>query len=348
MDQTFNVEAFISRIGKRLVGQFDDARAATSPATVGAAMEQPVRAQMEQILPRGIKVGSGFVIDSQGGTSRQTDLVLYERDICPVFSINNTPETTYYPCEGVIAVGEVKSTLDSQSLEDAFKKIESVKKLKRHQVYHPVPVSTGQRPLFTRGYGTIQGDSMLTATEGDETPETAQIFGFVVAGDLRIKPETLCASFRKLARETGDQLCPNMVVILNGGLVNWGNLTKGKVREPKWSEDKKPYVLSETTKDNLTVEPTWSAQKANSLRYIQEEEPFRILIHWLSGIYHEGKTSDARAFEEYITRKESPNIPGPLVFPKGDSTIEVLLQNLGPLRKQVPQCDSPATGSSEP
>ena len=57
MDQTFNVEAFISRIGKRLVGQFDDARAATSPATVGAAMEQPVRAQMEQILPRGIEVG---------------------------------------------------------------------------------------------------------------------------------------------------------------------------------------------------------------------------------------------------------------------------------------------------
>ena len=52
-------------------------------------------------------------------------------------------------------------------------------------------------------------------------------------------------------------------------------------------------------------------------------------------------------FEEYITRKESPNIPGPLVFPKGDSTIEVLLQNLGPLRKQVPQCDSPATGTGK-
>ena len=295
-------------------------------------MEQPVRAQMEQILPRGINVGSGFVIDSHGGTSRQADLVLYERDICPVFSINNTPETTYYPCEGVIAVGEVKSTLDSQSLKDAFKKIASVKKLKRHQVYHPVPVSSGQRPLFTRGYGTIQGDPMLTATEGDEIPETAQIFGFVLAGDLRIKPDTLSASFRELAQEIGDQLSPNMVVILNGGLVNWGNLTKERVREPKWSEDKNSYVLSETTKDNLTVEPTWSAQRANSFRYIQEEEPFRVLIHWLSGIYHEGKTSDAKAFEEYITRKESPNIPRPLVFPKGDSTMEELLQKLGALR----------------
>ena len=328
MDQTFDVEAFISRVGRRLVEQFDDARTATSPVTVAAAMEQPIRAQMEQILPRGIKIGSGFIIDSQGGTSRQTDLVLFEREICPVFSINDTPETTYYPCEGVIAVGEVKSTLDNQSLEDAFDKIASVKKLKRHQVYHPVPVSTGQRPLFTRGYGTIQADSMLTATEGDDTPETAQIFGFVVSGDLRIKPETLCTSFRELAKEIGDRLSPNMVVILSGGLVNWGNLRKERVLEPKWSDEKKSYVLSETIRDNVTVEPTWSAQNANSFRYIQEEEPFRILVHWLSGIYHEGKTSDAKAFEEYITRKESPNIPGPLVSPKGDSTVEELLRNL--------------------
>ena len=57
-------------------------------------MEQPVRKQLEQILPRGLAVGSGFVIDSYGGTSRQTDVVLYEKDICSVFSINDTPETT--------------------------------------------------------------------------------------------------------------------------------------------------------------------------------------------------------------------------------------------------------------
>ena len=337
MDHTFDVDRFITRIGRRLVEQFDDARAATSPSTVGAAMEQPVRDQLEQILPRGIKVGSGFVIDSEGETSRQTDLVLHERDICPVFSINNTPETTYYPCEGVIAVGEVKSTLEKRSLEDAFTKVASVKKLKRHQVYHPGPDSTGKRPIFTRGYGSVQGDPILTATEGDETPETAQIFGFVIVGDLRIKPDTLCASIRELSRETGDQLSPNMVVILNGGLVNWGNLTKEKVRETKWSDEKKTYMLSETTTDNVTVEPTWSAQKANCFRYIQEEDPFRVLIHWLSGIYHEGKTSDAKAFEQYMIRKESPNIPGPLVFPKGDSTIEELLQNLGTLSQANPQ-----------
>ena len=53
-------------------------------------MESPVREQLEHLIPRGIAVGSGFVIDSYGATSSQTDLVLYERDICPVFSINDT------------------------------------------------------------------------------------------------------------------------------------------------------------------------------------------------------------------------------------------------------------------
>ena len=81
MKQGFDAGDFVKRVGERLVGQFADARHATSPSTVGAAMEAPVRDQLGKILPQGIAVGSGFVIDSYGGTSRQSDVVLYERDI---------------------------------------------------------------------------------------------------------------------------------------------------------------------------------------------------------------------------------------------------------------------------
>ena len=79
MKSTFNPDAFIQGVGRRLVEEFEIARTATSPSTVGAAMEQPVRKQLEQILPRGIGVGSGFVIDTYGETSRQIDIVLYEK-----------------------------------------------------------------------------------------------------------------------------------------------------------------------------------------------------------------------------------------------------------------------------
>ena len=75
MDNAFDVDKHIARIGARLVQEFDEARAATSPTAVGDAMESPVRKQLEHLLPRGIAVGSGFVIDSYGATSSQTDLV---------------------------------------------------------------------------------------------------------------------------------------------------------------------------------------------------------------------------------------------------------------------------------
>ena len=178
MKRTFDIDAFIQRIGRRLVDEFDDARTATSPSTVGAAMEQPVRKQLEQILPRGIGVGSGFVIDTSGETSRQIDVVLYEKDICPVFSINRTPETTYYPCECVVAVGEVKSALDGSSLKDAFSKVGSVKRLKRQTINHLlVDTETGSPYPSYRNYGAMRDDSLrdISKSPGD----LAQIYGFV-------------------------------------------------------------------------------------------------------------------------------------------------------------------------
>ena len=41
MNRQFDPNAFIDRIGKRLVDQFDDARMATTPSLVGDAMEKP-------------------------------------------------------------------------------------------------------------------------------------------------------------------------------------------------------------------------------------------------------------------------------------------------------------------
>ena len=54
MDESFDSETFIRRIGERLVDEFEHAKAGTTPSTVGAAAEQPVRDQLEQVLQRGI------------------------------------------------------------------------------------------------------------------------------------------------------------------------------------------------------------------------------------------------------------------------------------------------------
>lgn len=307
MENTFDADAFIARIGKRLVAQFDEARAATSPSAVGDAMEQPVRKQLEQILPRGIGVGSGFIIDSDGGTSRQTDVVLYEKDICPVFSINNTPETTYYPCEGVIAAGEVKSILDRASLQDAFEKIASVKRLQRYEVHDFMPHPTSGKPIvLDRNYNSLHRPPIIDVTEGKEFCETAQIFGFVLAGDLRLQSDTLCEVFRELVQKTGDVLSPNLMSILNGGsLITWGNFVKKKRREVKWSDRNKSYSVEERSEDQLAWEASWSAQNACCFQYSEETDTFRTLIRWIFEIYRTGKTSDVRAFDRYFSKKDA-------------------------------------------
>ena len=137
MSRPFDSIAYVTQVGQELVSAFQMAGFATTPGQVGSAREVPVRKKLMQLLPRGVGVGSGCVIDSYGNTSRQMDVVLYEREICPVFEINKDPASTYYPCEGVIAVGEVKTNINSRELEDVFKKIKSVKDLRRFAALSP-------------------------------------------------------------------------------------------------------------------------------------------------------------------------------------------------------------------
>ena len=131
MPNHFSGFDYVQSIARRLVYDFAEAGRAGHSSLIGAARETPARVQLERVLPGNIGVGSGIVIDSFGGKSKQQDIVIYERHLCPVFSINDTAEATYYPIEGVMAVGEVKSSLDKDKLEDAFAKISSVKSLNR-------------------------------------------------------------------------------------------------------------------------------------------------------------------------------------------------------------------------
>ena len=329
MDQGFDPDKFIARIGQRLVENFDDARAGTTPVTVGDAMEQPVRDQLEQILPRGIAVGEGFIIDSEGGTSKQTDVILYERDICPKFSINDTPGTTFYPCEGVIAVGEVKSTLDRRTLRDAFEKIASVKKLQRRAIHDFMPHPTSGKPIVQRrNYGSLQTSPIVDITERPDLDGTSQIFGFVVAGELEVKAETFCDAFKHFSRETGDQFSPNMITILGGGLLTWGNLAKVKQQETRWSDQHKSYGVSETTGNEVGWEISWSAQGSALFRYSAEREAFRALVRWIRELYRSGKTSDARAFDHYFQHKDNLIATDHMYVPKYDITLEDLLQRV--------------------
>ena len=317
MDKSFNPDAFIRRIGERLIEEFEDAKAGTTPSTVGSAAEQPVRDQLKHILPRGIAVGEGFVIDSYGKTSRQQDVVLYEGELCPVFSINDTPQTTFYPCEGVIATGEIKSSLDRNSLEDAFNKVASVKSLRRYVVTDSMPHPKTGKPIpLRRNYLSRSQKSIIQVDESLEGNEWTDVFGFVLAGECRMSRDALMRACCELSTAREYALAPNLLVTLDGYLVRWGNVGKAERKEIRKPSGSGTYGLTVHKDGPVGWADSWSARNANYLGISQVPDVFRMLVRCIRRGTEDGRTSHIRAFDRYFEPKPSGEPTAVSVVPK--------------------------------
>lgn len=91
-------------------------------STIGQAREFLVTRVLRTILPTSVHIGSGMVIDHQGGTSKQIDIVLYD----PRFPLIRVEGGGLYFVEGVLATIEVKSTIDAEKLRDGLDNCKSV------------------------------------------------------------------------------------------------------------------------------------------------------------------------------------------------------------------------------
>ena len=225
---------------------------------------------------------------------------LYERHICPVFSINKTPQTTYYPCEGVIAVGEIKRSLDQRTLKDAFAKVASVKRLQRHVVHDSMPhPTTGQPIALYRNYLSPRADTIIQLDERAAVKERRRIFGFVLAGESRIKQETLMEGFRTLAGGIGEILSPNLLATLDGFAIRWGSIAKAERKEKLQSTDGR-YGLRVYKDGPEGWNASWSAETATHVGGSKLSDPFRMLVRWIRQGAELGRTSDVRSFDRYF------------------------------------------------
>jgi len=153
------------KISNRFRVEFDELATEISHSqTAGEAREYALRNILEKYLPRRAGVDEGFVIDAHGGESKQIDVVIYDKTVGTVFEVL---DTKYFPCEAVIAIGEVKSDiLSSRNLQNALDKIRSVKELDR---------SNNGKNLIVSGPGvSIKGLQFDPSTNHRD-----QIFGFI-------------------------------------------------------------------------------------------------------------------------------------------------------------------------
>ena len=97
--------------------------------SAGVAREEVLCKLLRKYLPCRRGISSGFVIDAHCMESKQIDVVIYDNTVGTVFDVSGVK---YFPCETVIAVGEVKSDITStKKFADALAKIKSVKELDR-------------------------------------------------------------------------------------------------------------------------------------------------------------------------------------------------------------------------
>jgi len=254
MDDTFDVSKYLSDLGKDLVAEFAKAGRATQSVAVGTARELSAKDKLRSVLPAGVGVGSGFVIDSYGHTSRQCDIILYEEAFALKFAINDDEQNAYYNCENVIAVGEVKSDASLEDVRDSINKFKVIRELKRFipHGYH------GCRPYLSSMPTVWAAGVRLPPPAEDfnsENNETDQIFTFLLCQSVKTTPESVLNAIKQIC-DSNKSLYPNRIISVDGD-----------------------YYCCVTVLNNTIKITHLSAMDANVLMAGKFENAFPIFIH---------------------------------------------------------------------
>ncbi len=209
MEKGFDTYEYVKQLGEDLVTAFErSGKYGNHPVEIGTRKEESVIKKLEQILPDGIGIGSGFVIDSYGGISKQCDIVLYEKNLA--LQCYKDSQFSYFNCESVIAVGEVKSTLNSKMLESSISNLKTVKSLKRYYV----PPQDGRFYSFRHYLSSlpVHGDSEENFVRNNK------IFTFVICHDNECSFNLIQNKINELCENKRELYLDKIVVVTSGFL----------------------------------------------------------------------------------------------------------------------------------
>ncbi len=133
------------------------AKSITHSGVMGAVNEHHFIDVLRSYLPNRYAVSEGIVVDSDGATSDQIDVVIFDRQYTP--TLLDQKSHRFIPAEAVYCVLEVKPTLTKEYLHYAGDKAASVRKLKRTSV--PIAYAAGTyepKPLFPITAGIISAN----------------------------------------------------------------------------------------------------------------------------------------------------------------------------------------------
>jgi hypothetical protein len=118
----------------------------THNGEMGEAAEESWRQWLQKYLPRRYCIDKAIIVDCNGNTSDQIDIVIYDGQYS--YFVFRHEQVIYVPAESVYAVIEIKQELNKSNLAYAGKKAASVRKLSRTSaeipfvggIYRPKPL----------------------------------------------------------------------------------------------------------------------------------------------------------------------------------------------------------------
>lgn len=94
----------------------------------GRANENVLINLIVKFLPKRYSIGSGIIIDKDGKSSKQIDIIVYDSDFHPEL-FSQGAATVLYPVDVVYMTIEVKTRMNKDEMEKSIENIASVKRL---------------------------------------------------------------------------------------------------------------------------------------------------------------------------------------------------------------------------
>lgn len=196
MTEKSTIAGLISKAAKKLRDDFEHIRETVSHSgEKGGETEDKVREFLNGHMPKRFHATKGFVIDADNQMSDHQDVIIYDEQSSPVYKYDGANQIV--SADAVAAIMEVKAVLNKSQLEEAFAKIEEVKRLKK-------------RPISEMDQKATESTLTMTGTLGI-------ILGF--GSDISLKK--LAEHCVELNEKYETAHRPDIIVLLDVGVINY-------------------------------------------------------------------------------------------------------------------------------
>lgn len=176
----------MSGVSEELTASIKLSRAAVEHrGAKGGAVESAARNFLRDHLPDSIGIAHGEVIDRQGDTSSQLDVILYDAQKTPILFSDKEEGNRVVPVEGVIAAIEVKTNLQTKDIPKLAESARKLKSLDRSAYYRqPNPIITETTEGFGESWDVLPPMYFILGFDGPEMSTLAS----TIARECRQQP----------------------------------------------------------------------------------------------------------------------------------------------------------------